>query len=121
MSAELDVKEWLEKSLRSIKAAEELLGGELFEESAFHSQQSIEKALKAVYISKLGKLRKIHDLALLGKSVNLPASLLEKCAKITSYYIETRYPSSGCVVSEAEAIEAIDTAKKVLVWAKKNV
>ncbi len=121
MNGELDAKEWLKRVPRDIRAARELLAGALYEESAFHSQQAIEKALKAVYIGRFDELRKVHDLTLLGKRVSLPQELLVKCAKINSYYVETRYPGTGEVVSKEEAKDAISAAREVLRWAQKNI
>ena len=56
------VCEWLERALRDLKAAKILMKEELFNESAFHSQQAVEKALKALLVVRHIKPPKTHDI-----------------------------------------------------------
>ncbi len=56
----LDPKAWIERAKYDFKGAEHTAGGEIFDHAVFWCQQAAEKALKAVYIKKTGKLKKVH-------------------------------------------------------------
>lgn len=112
--------DWLDKAARDIRAAKILkehdCGNEL---SAFHSQQSIEKSLKAYVIAKSGVIISSHSLIFLCKEASkyLPdfSSYLKDCAFVNQFYIETRYPANDpMVVTDEEGDECIDIAIKIL-------
>ncbi|MCL4491570.1 MAG: HEPN domain-containing protein [Nitrospirae bacterium] len=56
------VKEWMRQSEDEFKMARYLLEGEFYKGACFHSQQAIEKALKAILLSKGWELEKTHSL-----------------------------------------------------------
>ncbi|BBL45243.1 hypothetical protein MJ1_0064 [Nanobdella aerobiophila] len=120
-------KEWLEKADRDLKSAKILLYNELYDYSLFHSQQAIEKYLKAFITYKNIPLNKIHDISL----------LIEYCMKMDTDFkylyninadklypigIEIRYPVKY-IVTEEDAKEAIDIAEKVreFIYKKLNI
>ena len=90
--------------------------------ACFHSQQAIEKALKGV-LAFLGAdtIPRIHDLAELADLVAAAgggrAPLAEdETERITYFAVGSRYP--GHVhVSEEEAAQALESARRVLDWA----
>ncbi len=75
------------------------------------SQQSIEKALKALLI----------QLTRLAKLLNAPIRIIELCAKITPAYIASRYPDSAKKYSKQECEKILKYTQEVLVWTKKNL
>lgn len=93
---------------------------------ALLSQQSAEKALKALLIKKTKKLIKIHDLVILGRKVNLKKDLLKKCEQLSKVYIETRYGSIGEKVPSQKfkknnSLKYLKIAKEVITWVGKNI
>lgn len=115
------IDEWLKKAEEDLEGAEYNYKGEQFKIAAFLCQQSVEKALKALYIKKFRKLLKVHDLFLLGKSVDAPDNILEICKELTNFYIETRYP--GVIARfDQEIVElAIEKVHKVLEWVSERL
>ena len=57
-----DVCEWLRRAEKDLRAAEVLLGEELYEEAAFHAQQAAEKALKALLVAHRVRPPKTHSI-----------------------------------------------------------
>ncbi len=113
-----ETKEWLKKSLKDLRAAKKSLNFKEYEWASFQSQQSAEKALKALYIKKFGKLWKIHDLAEIGKKLHAPTKILELCDALNPDYIATRYPVYA-KYDKRKAINSINAARKIIKWVKK--
>jgi len=92
---------------------------------AFLSQQAVEKALKAVLLKSTEGVVRIHDLVILGRRINLPKELLDKCELLSKIYIETRYGILTRVPSqefrEGNTLEYFNIAKEVLSWLEKNM
>jgi HEPN domain-containing protein len=89
---------------------------------AFHAQQAVEKALKAVLVSRGIDFPKTHDLAQLrefiqGAGVAWPADL-DKVVAFTPFATHGRYPGFDEVITRADVDEAIVLAEEVLKWAK---
>ncbi|MBI2106705.1 HEPN domain-containing protein [Candidatus Woesearchaeota archaeon] len=121
-----EVKRWWRMAKDDIDAAEYNFQGSKFYLAAFMCQQAVEKALKALVIENTGKLLKIHDLVILGKKVNLPEHLLEKCDKLNGVYLDARYGDLGSKLPSEKfnkpiSSELLDTAKGVLAWLEKNI
>ena len=97
----------------------------LYEDLCYDAQQSVEKAFKAVCIIHEIVFPKTHDTAylieLLEKGgVEVPENLQD--AKIlTGYAVETRYPGDYEPVDEEDLRKAIEIAKEVLKWVKKEM
>jgi len=114
------VKEWIilvEGDLKTAK--DELSVSEPFTNTiCFHSQQCIEKYLKA-YLTFFGKpFRKTHDLTeLINECIELDSDfqILFKLNvdRLTQYAIDVRYPEEVYFPSLAEAKQAIEIAEKV--------
>lgn len=62
----------------------------------YHCQQSIEKLLKGVLLSKGVTIKKTHDLGLLAETlqeyVAVDEKFLEMCDNLTPYGVKIRYP-----------------------------
>lgn len=86
-----EIKRWIERAEKDIETAKFNYSGKFFDVAAFFSQQAAEKALKAVYLKKFNRIKKIHDLVILGKEVDLPQKYIGLCKELTAAYIYTRY------------------------------
>ena len=115
--------EWLEKALSDLRASRILFKEGLLEESAFHSQQAVEKALKAILVSLRVKPPRTHSiehlLALLEEHINVSWAYEEDLPALTYYAVEIRYPAPP--VSMEEVAEALELAGKTVDWARKKL
>ncbi len=108
------VKEWVKYSKLDLDSALKLLESpELTQSAAFHCQQSIEKALKAIIEEKINKVPRTHDLEKLyglieeyGIKLKIDEDILDQ---VNDVYIETRYPSDLGLVPEG--IPKVETIK----------
>ena len=112
------IKEWIKKSWSDLKTAEYNLKGRKNDAAAFYSQQSTEKALKALQIARFGKFDKIHDLILLAKSVEAPEAIINECRKINPFYVITRYADVEELFDEIKPLELVKSSKRVFLWVK---
>ena len=113
---------WVQKAEQDLDAANYLIKGKKYEESVFFLQQSVEKALKYIYIKKFKKLIKTHDLVLLAREIKTPENILEKCKKLTLAYQYTRYPDIPKIEDiKEDALEFLNFANEVLKWVKENI
>jgi len=89
----------------------------------FWSQQSVEKALKALALAVRRDIPKTHNIRRLrefiGETLGLPEEVWEKAYELTQYYYVSRYPDivEGIpdeVISLDTANEAVDIAEKVV-------
>jgi HEPN domain-containing protein len=91
-----ETKLWLNYSEENLDAAEVLLESNLYNPCLQNIQQTIEKALKAVFIEKLIPFKKTHNILelkkILGKN-NITINLTEdECDFLDSIYLPTKYP-----------------------------
>ena len=113
---------WIKKAEQDLDASNYLIKGKKYEESLFFLQQSVEKALKYVYIKKFKRLIKTHDLVLLAREIKAPENILEKCKRLTLAYQYTRYPDIPIVEDiKKETLNFLNFAKEVLKWVKENI
>ena len=78
--------------------------------------------MKALYIKRFKKLKKIHDLFILATELNLPNDLVDLCKELSPAYIYTRYPD----VIEIKDIEdmsedLINYSEEIIEWIEKRV
>ncbi|MBL7160768.1 MAG: HEPN domain-containing protein [Candidatus Aenigmarchaeota archaeon] len=116
-----EFNEWIQKAEHDFNTAKVNFEQGIYDASAFFCQQSIEKALKALYIKTFKKLLKTHDLYYLGKKLSLPVKLLEICEEIGSFYVETRYPDSYSEFDNKKVEESIQKTEKVLTWIRGKI
>ena len=115
-----DTRGWLAKARMDLRGAEVDLAASppLCGDAAFHSQQAVEKALKAFLTWHDQPFRKTHDLVELGgQATQLAADLeplLRSAAPLTEYAWRFRYPGEPEEPSPAEAQAAVDLARRVL-------
>ena len=114
---------WIEHAETELAHARHPMGEALAVE-CFHAHQAIEKAVKAVYVSRQVAHPYVHDIKTLldgledhGVAVSAAAREAES---MTIYATETRYPDSE-PVSAQEHAEAVRIAAAVLEWAKMEI
>ncbi len=118
------VKSWLEFAHRDLIAAEELLKNDyLTNISLFHSQQCIEKSLKAlleffkIFPPKVHSINKLFSL--LPEEIRSKIPLTEEEINlIDDIYIDTRYPGNFGLLpsgfpSQKQATKVLNISKKV--------
>ncbi len=123
---EEEIKNWWEQAKRDLESAKHSLNSGDYYVASFLAHQSVEKALKSLYIKKFGKLIKIHDVFFLAEKLKLPNSLIEICKELNPVYTEARYPDIGENIpaeeySEEDAINDLENAGKVLKWIEKQL
>lgn len=112
-----EVKSWLAKSQRDLKAARRLMAGDepLSDTAVYHCQQAAEKAIKAYLIYRGIPFEKTHNLVAL-LSLCLPGepewAVWKTMAEVlTPYATEFRYPGDVVEPSWEEAEEALSLAE----------
>ena len=116
-------RDWLKQAKRDLESAEYAFGGGFYEWACFLSQQSAEKAVKAVF-QKLGAEAFGHSVA--GLLQSLPENLkpdpsfLDRAKELDKAYIPTRYPNAHpegapCdLYTEGEARRLIEHARGIV-------
>jgi len=116
-------KDWLKQAKRDLEHARHALGDREYEWSCFASQQSAEKAVKAVY-QKIGADAWGHSVSIL--LANLPDKLrpdeeiVDLAKELDKHYISPRYPNfhpEGAPFehyTKKEAERATDYAGKII-------
>ena len=115
------VKLWFKFAERDLRSAKKNYEIEEYHVSAFLAQQAVEKALKALHISKTGDFPKIHDLTRLARMIGAPDEIVRLCAEITPAYTATRYPDVASEFSKDEVRELIKSADKVIKWVRQSI
>ena len=114
--------EWIKKAERDFDAALYNLKGNFIEEGAFFLQQSAEKALKALFLKKLSRLPKTHDLVGLAMDLKAPDKIKSYARLLSPAYQYTRYPDVSGIMGLEEEIENLKNyCKEILTWVKKNL
>ncbi|MBM3839900.1 MAG: HEPN domain-containing protein [Verrucomicrobia bacterium] len=119
-----DAPEWVRHAEADLRYAQ--LGrtepGILLNLVAFHAQQAIEKALKALLVADQVDFPRTHDLgellALLGQAGRRCPAGLEQVEELTPLAVQTRYPGFDDPLEESEVDEAIRLANETLAWVK---
>jgi len=87
--------------------------------SVFHSQQAVEKALKAL-LASIGvqppKTHSIEYLLFLLKERGMDTSQIKYAARLSDYAVEARYPDFEEEPSVEEALNALAIARSVVEW-----
>lgn len=125
----LAAKEWLKIANDDLQAAKELMDIEhLTHISAFHSQQAVEKSLKAILEYNNRKVPKKHDLLQL-KNLVLDELVVDQddlLEDLNTLYIESRYPGDFGLLPNgkptvAQAKEFYEFANNIYIDTKKQI
>ena len=119
--------EWLQRAKSNMARAKagRVSPEILYEDLCYDAQQAVEKAFKSVCIIHEIVFPKTHDIAylieLLEKGgVEVPENL-QNAKILTGYAVETRYPGDYEPVDEEDLRKAVEIAKEVLKWVKKEM
>jgi HEPN domain-containing protein len=119
--------EWLRRAKSNMARAKagRVAPDILYEDLCYDAQQAVEKAFKSVCIIHEIIFPKTHDIAylieLLEKGgLEVPENL-QNAKILTGYAVETRYPGDYEPVDEEDLKKAIEIAKEVLKWVKKEI
>ena len=94
----------------------------LYETLCFHTQQAVEKSLKAVLVAKGIEIPDTHSIARLITAINevnvdWPEEM-NAVAELSEYALQIRYPGMLRDVSKKDYEFALELAKRVMAWAK---
>lgn len=126
MVDEAEFNRWIRSSELTLRSARRDLNGGDYNWACFKAHQAAEKAIKAL-LWGLGHPRTGHSLIDLGNALRsigleIPRELYEVLARLSKFYIPTRYPDAWVegipedYYTENEAREAIELAEKVATW-----
>ncbi|RLG69686.1 MAG: DNA-binding protein [Candidatus Iainarchaeum archaeon] len=120
-----DVKLWIMRSEMDLRSAQVLLKEGLFADSAFHSQQAAEKALKAVYLKKFRKPFLGHSIVFMVKELKADKKIIDAAKELSLHYVAARYPDFDedffSIYDEDTAKRLLNLARVVVRWAKKEL
>ncbi len=123
-----EIKKWVLKADNDLKAAESLLAEELpiTDAVCFHSQQAVEKYLKAYLVYRDIDFKRTHDiselLALCMKEDREFEVLKDKeIMKLTVYATELRYPEYFYIPTVEEAKNAFEKARFVMEFVMRKI
>jgi HEPN domain-containing protein len=117
-----ETKCWLTYSEENLEAAKVLLESNLYNPCLQSIQQSIEKALKSLFIEKAIPFKKTHNImelkTILGKNGISIILSEDECDFIDSIYLPTKYPVGSALPSfypgEKICKDSISLAEKVI-------
>jgi len=119
----IDVSEWIERSLKHLDSAKATYEKGLYDDSVFHSHQSIEIILKASWLYFLRKMpptgRRGHMLHALysnalRKHVRLNKRHVEFLIELTPHYLNSRYPELLWKATSSYAKSVLKKAEEVV-------
>ena len=121
-----EVRRWLAQGTRDLVTAKNSIKSKDYYAASYWAQQSVEKILKAYYLKKFSKLKKVHNLVILAKELNLPTELTEKCDELNTIYIDTRYPDAISSLPFTrynlhKSQKDVRIAEEIVKWLKKNI
>ncbi len=86
-----DILKWLKQAEADLRTAKHSFESGDYYAAAFWCQQTVEKALKYVVLTKGKEIIRTHDVIYLGKKAEMPDDLLEKIKPLLAVAIESRY------------------------------
>jgi len=120
-----EIKRWVEQANADFDTAKVNLEGKRYYAAIQFCQQSLEKALKALWLKEVNKqFPYIHDLTFFMRRLNLPKKFENICKDLTSAYAETRYPTDTIPLkkfSKQDAEEILEKTKGALEWIKEKI
>ena len=120
---EQTVKQWVEHAESDLKTARALVKSRRNVHALFFCQQAVEKTLKAVFVFKKRKHPpRIHNLTRLAElaELSLDPNRTRTLARISSFYIQSRYPDEiSKIVTTATAEEprrGLKETEEIVQW-----
>lgn len=123
-----DINYWIEIAEYDIETAQAMFKTKRYLYVLFMCQQAVEKTLKALVTKETEKFPpKTHDLIQLVELTSLKPSDEQKeiLAKLTFYYIETRYPEEikeiRKSITNKLAQKYLEQTREIIKWIKKKM
>lgn len=120
-------EKWWKQALYELNTSEALIKSYKYSSSAFHSQQAVEMALKALYLKRNGEVPNHHKLLSMATILGLPNTLKVKCDSLDPVYTQTRYVDSRSdeklpyeQYDEGKAGKLYNDAEELLEWISKE-
>ena len=124
-----ETKIWLKYAEENLESAKLLLQSNLYNPCLQNVQQAVEKALKAVLVEQIAKIKKTHDILEIKQllaSNNIEVDLSDdECDFLNSIYIPSKYPL-GSILADYEPDEkvcrtGIEIAEKAMQFANRII
>lgn len=122
---EKDIMYWSNLSAYDIKTADAMFKSRRYLYVLFTCQQAVEKILKALVTKNTNQFPpKTHDLLRLAElsKIDIDETRKEFLAKLSFYYIETRYPEELAKITKdinrKTAFDYLNNTKALLRWLK---
>ncbi len=119
-----DPREWLNRARSNLALGKARSPAIYLEDLCFELQQAAEKAIKAVLLLRGVEPPHVHDLAALlsllpsDGGTTTPVAV-QRCAQLTVYAVEARYPALKRPVTDRDYREALAIAQAIVRWAEK--
>ena len=117
-----DPREWMTRAESNLVQAGMRAKDVCLEDLCFQAQQAVEKALKALLISRDCRFPHTHDLATLLHLIETSGETVpvevRRVVRLTDYAVETRYPGLFEPVTEEEHEEAVSLASRCVAWVR---
>lgn len=117
-----EVDQWWKQAKRDLQTAQNCRNSKDYYACAFFCQQSVEKALKALYIEKKRAAPSAtYSLIYYATEVNAPSQFFTFLRRLTPEFVTTRYPDAAYGVpyelyDEAIAGDIIEKSREVIEW-----
>lgn len=124
---EKEIRDWLNQAQEDYITAEACFEKKRYYATVIFSQQSAEKALKAVFVFLKEKIPpKIHDLTELSRLTDAPQNIFSQSEKLTVTYFSSRYPGAAPEIpakfyTKEKAKHHLKEAEVILKWAQKKI
>ncbi len=121
-----EIENWWKQAEKDLSAAKNSLNSGDYEWASFQANQSAEKALKSLFLSKKKAIAPSHNLVSLGKSLELPEELINSLKELNPEYTLARYPDAANaapfeIYTKKKAKEKITHAEKIIKWIKNHL
>ena len=126
----MEYQKWLAQAFRDLRTTENSLNSGNYYACAFWSQQAVEKALKALLISR-GRVVRGHDLVELGyiikDELHVDVSrIMDNLRELTTHYTTAKYPDAANgvpyeIYTEGMARRILEKAREVVEWVRQNL
>ncbi len=121
-----EITHWWKQAESDLRKAEVLFKSGDYDGVAFYSQQSVEKALKAIILFKTNEKAEGHSLVYLGKIAKAPEDFFSGFKKLSPQYFLSRYPDASEEIpyelyDQENTKEFLVFARRILEWIKKQL
>lgn len=118
---------WFKQAKADLKTAKDCLTTKNYYACAFFSQQALEKALKAMFLTEKRKIPpKTHNLLDISLELNIPEEFLTTARELTPEFIITRYPDAAGgapfeLYDKNTASGILEKAERFFAWIQKKI